>query len=55
MPYLHELLRTIQLALLATALWLATRRRRTVRTTLESGAWVEHVPIQDLKGRHIRD
>jgi hypothetical protein len=26
-----------------------------MRTTLESGAWVEHVPIQDLKGRHIRD
>jgi hypothetical protein len=26
-----------------------------VRTTLESGAWVEHVPLQDLKGRHIRD
>lgn len=26
-----------------------------MRTTLESGAWIEHVPIQDLKGRHIRD
>jgi hypothetical protein len=26
-----------------------------VRTTLESGAWIEHVPIQELKGRHIRD
>jgi len=25
------------------------------RTTLESGAWIEHVPVQDLKGRHIRD
>jgi hypothetical protein len=26
-----------------------------VRTTLESGAWIEHVPVQDLKGKHIRD
>lgn len=26
-----------------------------MRTTLESGAWIEHVPIQDIKGRHIRD
>jgi hypothetical protein len=26
-----------------------------MRTTLESGAWVEHVPIQDIKGKHIRD
>ncbi len=52
---LHELLQTAQLALLVTALWLVTRKRRTVRTTLESGAWVEHVPIQDLKGKHIRD
>jgi hypothetical protein len=25
-----------------------------VRTTLESGAWIEHVPVQDLKGKHIR-
>lgn len=31
------------------------RERRTVRTTLESGAWIEHVPIQDIKGKHIRD
>ena len=26
-----------------------------MRTTLESGAWIEHVPIQDLKGKHKRD
>lgn len=26
-----------------------------MRTTLESGAYVEHVAIQDVKGRHIRD
>lgn len=26
-----------------------------MRTTLESGAWIEHVPVQDVKGRHIRD
>jgi hypothetical protein len=26
-----------------------------LRTKLESGAWVEHVPIQDIKGKHIRD
>lgn len=25
-----------------------------MRTTLESGAWVEHVSIQDVKGKHIR-
>lgn len=25
-----------------------------MRTTLESGAWVEHTPIQDLKGAHSR-
>jgi hypothetical protein len=25
-----------------------------VRTTLESGAWIEHTPIQDLKGKHVR-
>jgi hypothetical protein len=27
-----------------------------MRTTLESGsgAWIEHVPFQDLKGKHIR-
>jgi hypothetical protein len=25
-----------------------------MRTTLESGAWIEHVPVQDLKGKHIR-
>jgi hypothetical protein len=25
-----------------------------MRTTLESGAWIEHVPIQDLKGKHKR-
>jgi hypothetical protein len=26
-----------------------------MRTTFTSGAWVEHVPIQDLKGKHKRD
>jgi hypothetical protein len=26
-----------------------------MRTTLESGAWIDHVPIQDIKGKHIRD
>lgn len=26
-----------------------------MRTELESGAWIEHVPIQDIKGKHIRD
>lgn len=25
-----------------------------MRTTLTSGAWIEHVPIQDLKGGHKR-
>lgn len=25
-----------------------------MRTTLESGAWIEHVPVQELKGKHIR-
>jgi hypothetical protein len=25
-----------------------------LRTTLESGAWIEHVPVQDLKGGHKR-
>src|SRR5262250_2197634 len=25
-----------------------------MRTTLESGAWVEHVPIGELKGKHKR-
>lgn len=26
-----------------------------MRTTLESGAWIEHVPLQELKGKHKRD
>ena len=26
-----------------------------MRTTFGSGAWVEHVPIQELKGKHKRD
>jgi len=26
-----------------------------MRTELASGAWIEHVPIQDLRGRHRRD
>jgi hypothetical protein len=26
-----------------------------MRTTFTSGAWVEHVPIQDLKGKHKRN
>lgn len=26
-----------------------------MRTTLDSGAWVEHVPIQGLTARHYRD
>jgi hypothetical protein len=26
-----------------------------LRTTFKSGAWVEHLPIQDLKGKHRRD
>lgn len=26
-----------------------------MRTTLESGAWIEHIPVQDLKGKQIRD
>jgi hypothetical protein len=26
-----------------------------MRTTLESGAWIEHVPIQGLTARHYRD
>lgn len=25
-----------------------------MRTTLESGAWIEHVPVQELKGKHKR-
>lgn len=25
-----------------------------MRTDLPSGAWIEHVPVQDLKGKHIR-
>lgn len=25
-----------------------------MKTTLASGAWVEHLPIQDVKGKHIR-
>lgn len=25
-----------------------------MKTTLESGAWIEHTPIQDLKGAHRR-
>lgn len=25
-----------------------------MRTTLESGAWIEHVPISELKGKHKR-
>jgi len=26
-----------------------------VRTDLSSGTWIEHVPVKDLKGKHIRD
>lgn len=26
-----------------------------MRTTFESGAWVEHLPVQELKGKHKRD
>ena len=26
-----------------------------MRTTLESGAWIEHIPVQDVKGKQIRD
>jgi hypothetical protein len=40
-------------ALLATVL--QGRKRRLVRTTLESGATVDHIAIQDIKGKHIRD
>ena len=25
-----------------------------MRSDLPSGAWIEHVPVQDLKGKHIR-
>lgn len=39
---------------LATAVVILTAKRRPMRTTLESGAWIEHVPAQDLKGKHIR-
>jgi hypothetical protein len=53
--YLEGLSRTAPMAMAGTALILATRGRTKMRTTLESGAWVEHVPIQDVKGRHIRD
>jgi hypothetical protein len=31
------------------------KRKKPVRTTLASGAYIEHVPIQDIKGKHIRD
>ena len=51
--YLHELCRTVPLAVAATII--LTSKRKPMRTTLESGAWIEHVPIQDIKGKHIRD
>jgi hypothetical protein len=25
-----------------------------MRTELESGGWVEHLPVQDVKGKHVR-
>lgn len=53
--FIHNLAHAVQVAMLATAIIVQYRRDHRVRTTLESGAWVEHVPIQDLKGRHIRD
>jgi hypothetical protein len=53
--YLEGLGRTAPMAMAGTALILATRGRTKMRTTLESGAWIEHVPIQDLKGKQIRD
>ncbi len=52
--YLQALYHILPLPLAVTALYLQMRRR-TMRTTLESGAWIEHVPVQDLKGKHIRD
>lgn len=51
--HLHELAPAVQAA--ALVLTLSLRKEIPVRTTLESGAWIEHVPIQDLKGKHIRD
>jgi hypothetical protein len=52
--YLQALYRTLPLPLAVTALYLQMRRR-TMQTTLKSGAWIQHVPVQDLKGKHIRD
>ena len=51
--YLHGLTQTLQLA--GAASLILTTRRKTMQTTLESGAWIKHVPIQDIKGKHIRD
>jgi hypothetical protein len=52
--YLHGLWHTVPLAVGVTVV-LTSKRKTTVRTELESGAWIEHVPVQDLKGKHIRD
>lgn len=48
--YLHGLAHTVPLAVTATAILTATRKTR-LKTELESGAWVEHRPIQDLKAK----
>ena len=53
--YLEGLRFTGPVAMSGTALILAMRGRPKVRSTLESGAWIDHTPIQDLKGKHIRD
>lgn len=30
------------------------RKRSTVRTELDEGKWVEHLPVAELKGKHVR-
>ena len=52
--YLEGLRFTVPVAMSGTALILAKRGKK-VRSTLESGAWIDHVPVQDIKGKHIRD
>lgn len=51
--YLRDLEQAAQLAL-----WLAIAvresTRRTLQTDLPSGAHINHVPVQDLKGKHVR-
>ena len=49
---LRGLWQTVPLAAAATII--LTSKRKPMRVDLPSGGWVEIVPIQDLKGKHVR-